>query len=192
MPADNLPTGVQIAGVFIPVAAAVITGAFVFMNGRKHPSERVKNLAEASKSLPDDFMAKTALYRVIVRELAAIDIAGSRKYRAVVTVVFGFLAVLVVFAVAFQFPNVFRVDPTLRPIVNWLTNIGAVIVGAGGSVALVIVTRSLAKPYNTRLEALKTLADAEVAQAQAIIDGAKTEATADDTNDEPKPSNTDK
>jgi len=77
---SDIPVGFQIAGIFIPVVAAIVTGILALVTGRKHTTEWLKNL-EASKELPETLNVKHAMERVMLTYVRDIDRYASSWFR---------------------------------------------------------------------------------------------------------------
>lgn len=74
-------SGSQFAAIFIPLAVAVVSGAFALISGRTHPTIRIKNLIEISKDVPDSLHVKYATERLILREISRLDVSTAGWYR---------------------------------------------------------------------------------------------------------------
>jgi hypothetical protein len=171
-PGSNLSPGYQIAAVFIPVAAVVVTGVFAVMNGRPHPSVKLKNLIDVSKDLPPSIHAKYALERVILREIGRFDLATSSWYRRTVGITLVALIWIVLVLLMAQHPAVFHFNPSWTTPIVLGGNIIAPVISLISGVVLGYRTAQHWRPYITREDALKVMENREVTQAQAIKDGA--------------------
>jgi hypothetical protein len=169
---SNLSPGYQTAALFIPVAAAVITGVVALMNARTHPTVKLKTLIDASKELPPSIHAKYAMERIILREMGRLDLVTSGWYLRGTRLMFSAMIVIVVGLLVFDHSALSHAHPNLA---SWVR------VGAN-LLTLSVFTVSVGylhpkvnkhwEPYDTRLDALKTMEDREIAEAQAIKDAA--------------------
>lgn len=66
---------------FVPIVAAFIVGGFAIRNARKTPHERLKNLVDIAKDMPEGLDVDQSVQRAITAELVDFErlMAASRK-----------------------------------------------------------------------------------------------------------------
>ncbi|WP_100520888.1 hypothetical protein [Mycobacteroides abscessus] len=147
----------QAVAVFIPVAAAAITGVFAFVSVRTHPTVRIKNLIEISKDIPDSIHAKYATQRLILREIARLDISTAGWY--VRSLTYYFLMTMLAGFVIIRSKNL---------TVSIAANVATVAIGAITLMYGHRKAREHWKKYEPRLNAIEKMADREIDEARAV------------------------
>src|SRR4051794_39097433 len=95
MTADTAPLWVRIVIACVPVLAALVAGIFLLTATLSRRTERLKNLVEIRKNLPECLDPHKALQRMILRELEAIDHVTTERLRWSGFVKLSFVALLV-------------------------------------------------------------------------------------------------
>ena len=110
-----LPLPVQIFGVFAPVAAALIAGAFLLINAsRQRRADRIKNLVDIAEKIPRGLDSGYTIQRAIIEEINGLAMASApaniflRWYTYVSLLLMGF------FSAATFFPQVFKLPPDVQ------------------------------------------------------------------------------
>ena len=151
---SDIPVGFQIAGIFIPVVAAIVTGILALVTGRKHTTERLKNLVEASKELPETLNVKHAMERVMLTYVRDIDRYASSWFRNSVKLSVVTIVSCLVIALLVRFSEQLKLSTTDRRIlvVGYIAIL--VIWAAGFIVTLFRDSLPFDKAYEARFKGL--------------------------------------
>jgi hypothetical protein len=163
---------------------------FLLISARQGRTQKLKDLLEIGKALPDTLNAGYGLQRVMLRQLYEIERVSTGWYFNIRVWSIGVIFMLLFSMGVLVFPQALHANSTARTIVGLTSNIfgGVFIIVVG-----IYVKRKedqLAKPYKTRLKVLDALDKELVDEIEASLTDGKPKAVVQTDPAKPEPPDT--